>query len=356
LKRFVQNSIDNLKQVLENRDLEEWKRKDLLKASLAILESDQNQFEAWIKLFIKNHEDWLIPARYSDQLENAYASEFEYCLDNLEEGHFKNIIAFIEESVISKDNIPASIFLLEAARFGYMKPSEELLSQQSFHRRHINPEIKKVFEIHFPDNYQHKLKSTFERQYYWEDLTPEDQTHKFGGRVPALYLQDVHRILTISPLPAELKITSVQKLTIAFNFDKAFWLPINVDVPYFIKHNKEGEPIEEYNTIPKEEIEFYKGNPLEECEVLIKETPQKYIHHHRSKNEWRIGGMPNWVQKPQKVTCPICNNNMNFIIQLPSGNLWDTEGEYVHYGSDGGTTYGFWCDQDQMMGYIWQDT
>jgi hypothetical protein len=47
---------------------------------------------------------------------------------------------------------------------------------------------------------------------------------------------------------------------------------------------------------------------------------------------------------------------MKFIVQLPSGDLKDIKNEGVYYGSDGGTTYGFWCDQDQIMGYIWQDT
>ncbi len=90
--------------------------------------------------------------------------------------------------------------------------------------------------------------------------------------------------------------------------------------------------------------------------VLMKKVPKKYIHHPDSKNEWRIGGMPNWVQKSQEVKCPSCNGNMKFVIQLPSGDLKDVKSEGVYYGSDGGTTYGFWCDKDLIMGYIWQDT
>ncbi|MBK8829066.1 MAG: hypothetical protein IPO26_20985 [Saprospiraceae bacterium] len=66
--------------------------------------------------------------------------------------------------------------------------------------------------------------------------------------------------------------------------------------------------------------------------------------------------MPNWWQEEENIICPKCQKEMTFIIQIPSGELVDINGKGIYYGSDGGTTYGFWCDNDLIMGYIWQDT
>ena len=357
MKNFSKNSIDNLKEVAQNDQLIQWKKTGLFKSQTEILSDHQEEFEKWIKLFITNHKSWLVKSAYNDELENYFDHEFEKCLDKLDEDRFKNVLKFIEENDDVENNIPVSIFLLEAVRFGYKQPNSGILKQETFHQRQVNPEITKVFEIHFPESYQRYIDLRYERMLYFELSKKEiKQTHKFGGIFNDLEKDGINRIITIDPLPQVLQIKSVTKLTIGFNFDKAFWIPIAKNSPYFLQHNLEGEPIKELTTIAKMDIEFYKENPLHECEVLIKETPKKYIHHPISKNEWRIGGMPNWVQEPQKLNCPTCGENMKFIIQLPSGDLKDIKNEGVYYGSDGGTTYGFWCDTDQVMGYIWQDT
>ena len=357
MNSFSEYSIKNLKLIAKSSDLEIWKKRDFFKSTIEILQSDQNEFENWILLFIKNHESWLTKSRYSEEFENCFDSDFEKCLDKLDKSKFHNIINSIGDISENEENLTIPIFLLEAARFGYINPTEKILKKETFHQRHINSEIKEVFEIHFPDSYQQHIDVRYERMLYCDiDEQNEKTDINFGGTIASLSNQGINRVITIKPIPDSLNIKSVPKITIAFNFDKAFWIPINTDSPYFIQHDKSGEPINEINTIAKSDIEHYKENPLHPCRIKLIKVPNKYIHHPNSKNEWRIGGMPNWVQEPQKLKCPSCNGEMKFIIQLPSGDLKDIKNEGVYYGSDGGTTYGFWCENDQIMGYIWQDT
>lgn len=357
MNRFSENSIKNLIQIAKDPELEYWKKCDYFKSTIEILENDQEEFANWVLLFIKNHESWLTKSKYSEELENCFDSNFEECLDKLEESKFHSIISSLGDTIRDEKNLTIPIFLLEAARFGYIKPTPEILEKQTFHQRHINSDIKEAYEILFPDSYQQHIDVRYERMLYCDfDKENEKIESNFGGTIARLVNLGINRIVTINPIPESLNIKSVSKITIAFNFDKAFWIPINTNSPYFIQHDKNGEPINEINTIPKTEIEFYKENPLSECKVILRKVPRKYIHHPNSKNEWRIGGMPNWVQEPQELECPTCKTKMKFIIQLPSGDLKDIKNEVLYYGSDGGTTYGFWCEKDQIMGYIWQDT
>lgn len=358
MSSIAENSIEMLKEVAQNDKLEAWKKRNFFKSQIDILESNQNEFVKWVKLFIENHKAWLIKAKYSDGVENCFDSDFEESLDKLEESYFKDVIEYSKKYMLHKGNIrniPISILFLEGVRFGYKEPTKGDLEIEDF--RYYNSEIEKVYEIHFPNDYQGNVEVRYDRMLYCNyDNEEVKVSHRFGGIIDNVVSEGINRIVSINPIPKDLNIKSISKITIGFNFDKAFWVPITIDRPYFIKHNLEGDPISEITTIPTSDIEFYKENPLNECQVLIKATPKKYIHHPNSKNEWRIGGMPNWVQEPEEINCPECREKMKFIIQLPSGDLKDKKGEGVYYGSDGGITYGFWCDKDQIMGYIWQDT
>ena len=139
---------------------------DLFKAQIEILTDHQEEFEKWVKLFISNHKSWLVKSKYNEEYENCFDYEFETCLDRLNKDHFKNVLNFIEENGFTKNNIPVSIFLLEAVRFGYKQPNPEILKQERSHQRHVNPEITKVFEIHFPEAYQQHIDLRYERMLY----------------------------------------------------------------------------------------------------------------------------------------------------------------------------------------------
>ena len=358
MNTIANNCIEVLKAIAIDDSIEVWKKRNVFKSQIEILQNNQTEFANWVIAFIDHHESWLVKSEYSEELVNCFDSDFQECLDKLEKEQFLQLIEYAtdKQKSAAHNNIPTSILLLEAVHFGLKEPTEEELKNQTFHRRQYNPKIKSVYEIHFPCTYQ-DVEERFERMKYCNCEGAEIQeTHNFGGTISGQEKNGINRIITMDPIPKDLGITSVKKITIGFNFDKAFWIPINIDKPYYIKHNSEGEPEQELTNIPKEDIEHYKENPLRRCNVLLKKTPDKYIHHSDSKNEWRIGGMPNWWQEPENVCCINCKESMKFVIQLPSGDLKDTEGEGVYYGSDGGTTYGFWCDKDRIMAYIWQDT
>ena len=184
MKHFSENSIENLKLIVKDSDLEVWKRNNYFKSVVDILQRNQEEFEKWVRLFIKNHKSWLIKSKYNDNLENCFDSEFEECLDKLEESKFKNIVNTIDDLKNNESNFTIPILLLEAARFGYIEPSEEILKHETFHQRHINTEIKEVFEIHFPDSYQQYLDVRYQRMLYsdFED-TENIKTSNFGGPI-----------------------------------------------------------------------------------------------------------------------------------------------------------------------------
>lgn len=220
----------------------------------------------------------------------------------------------------------------------------------------MNNNVKIVHEIIFPCNYSF-VRDSYERMRYCDCSKDNTESKfKFGGKLFIDNNSNINRIITLNPIPSSLNIKSLKSLTIGMDFDKSFWTPIFTSAPYFIQHDTNGEPVFELNRLDTRDIEYYNPNPIIECDVVIRQTPEKYIHHPSSKNEWRIGGIPNWCQEEENIICPKCQKEMTFIIQLPSGELTDINGNGIYYGSDGGKTYGFWCDNDLIMGYIWQDT
>ena len=373
MKSLVEKSIEILKDIVKDDTIETWKKNSVFNSFINIFEHNQNNFANWILLFIENHKFWLVHSKYSNDLVNVFEDDFQESLDKLEEKQFKQLIRIIKNKKVElKGNISVGILFHEAIHFGYIEPPNEELAYRYHPYRPYNKEIKKVYEIHFPhdykdvfENYKRMIYFNYEDENYKYEFDDDEfdddeleeikDTHRFGGIIEGLEAVGINRIITIDPIPNDIGVSSVKKITIGFNFKKAFWIPIDVEKPYYIKHNSNGEPVIELTNMSKDDIEFYMENPLKECKVLIKETPKKYIHHAISNNEWRIGGMPLWIQEPETVCCIECGKPMMFFIQLPSDQLIDIKKEPVTYGNCG-MTYGFWCDKDRIMAYIWQDT
>jgi len=359
MKDISQNIIKILKYIVNDDSIPYRNKSSFFGSQISIVQNSKTDLFEFLRLYIKNHQSWIITSESTNKIESCFDLSYQECLEYIDKSIILGLIDHFKNNDVG--NIPLSTLLLEAVRFGYIEPTKRILSHQENYRhlRDINPQISSVHEIHFPDSYQGHLSFAYDRMVFIDyplgNLEPEKGNIKFGGKIKHLKEQGINRIVTIEPIPNSVPIQSVSKLTIGMNFDKAFWIPIKLNSPYFIQHDLNGEPIKELISLDKKEIEFYKEEPLVECYVQINETPNKYIHLTESKNEWKIGGMPFWIQDPEKVDCPICKKSMNFIIQLPSGDLKNVNGEGVHYGAHG-ITYGFWCDLDRIMGYIWQDT
>jgi len=350
MNKILNHSIELLKSIAFDSEIKSYEKRNAFKSQVEILKGKTEEFYEWLKRLIDENENFI------ESREHQFDFELRESIDYLNESKFIELINYCESKISKgKSNITAEIMLIEAQHLGKYNKDISNFTARNYSRRKYNAKITDVYEIQFPCSY-HQLKQKDDRLRYCDcGDYKKSGNNNFGGLIDGLEEDGINKILTINPIPKSLKVNSVNQLTIGFNFDKAFWIPIEKDQEYFIQHNDDGDPIKEINTIDKSTIEFYKQNPLVECEVLIEKTPIKYIHHMNSKNEWRLGGMPNWWQEETEIECIKCKQKMDFILQLPSGDLVDSKGEGVHYGAHG-TTYGFWCDKDKIMGYIWQDT
>jgi hypothetical protein len=354
---MIDESIEILKYLMVDSSTQQHQKSSFYKALVEVIKNDQDKLEQFLIKFVHNDEYWLVKSEYNEGYENFFESEFQKAIDEIDLDRLKKISEFWIGKIGTdgKINISAELLLIEAIHFGVIKYTKQL-NVKDYYRRRVNYEINEVYEILFPCNYG-RVRESYERMIYCDcDNSNLEHKFKFGGKIFISEDFNINRVITLDPLPKSLNISSVNSLTIALDFDKAFWTPIKSSTPYFIQHDKKGEPVLEISNLNTDEIEYFNQSPIVECNVVIRKTPDKYIHHPDSKNEWRIGGMPNWVQEEEKVICPTCQREMDFILQLPSGDLTAIDGKGVFYGSDGGTTFGFWCDKDMIMGYIWQDT
>ncbi len=337
-----------------------FKKVNFFKSLVALLELDQVQLIKFIRLFINKHESWLVESEYHEELICVFESQFAASLDKLSEPAFNQLISFAEKKLKEeKDtkNIPLHVFLHEAVLYNFREPSDEDEKIIRYPIREYDAKVKDVYEVLFSCCYQSSIKIDSDRMSYCQ-CGDESHVglHAFGGSIDGLETDEINRIITIDPFPEGLGVKSVKALTIGLNSHQAFWVPIELDQAYYIQHDENGNPVKELTSLDKKSIEYYNEAPIAETEVKIDLTPKKYIHHYNTGNEWRIGGSPLWIQDPQEVKCIKCNEKMKFIIQLPSGGLKNINGDGVYYGSDGGITYGHWCDKDRIMAYIWQDT
>ena len=101
----------------------------------------------------------------------------------------------------------------------------------------------------------------------------------------------------------------------------------------------------------------YSNYPLKETIIKLAITPNELECQDWEGNCNRIGGNPIWVQEPEYLRCPDCEEQMEFIFQLDSGlpDLNERNANEIMFGNDG-ILYAFWCDKDKISGYLWQCT
>ena len=348
-----------------------------------------------------NHQDdlvaWLISQMSNYQ---TYGSISTGQLMHLEESFWPPLIDFAAEC-FQKDsnNAPAEIVLFEAKRFGYLPSKYHDLETKGYSQRQLDQSVKTAwaisFEINGPHhkNPNHLVRDGYHRYEDWEksagfddgidipnkdksghwnwdlsvDIQEDDKRtfhhdsdgvivqHEFGGYISGLEAKGINRLLTLNPIPPHLPITGLSQLTLGMDFDKVFQMPIQKDLPAYYQHDIDGIPYIALTDINRSEIDYYRCAPIRRGKVLLYELPKKYLQHDEG-NNWRIGGSPQWWQKPEVPTCYKCGQPMAFLANLPSGNMRTIDNGFAYYGSDGGTAYAWWCDQDKISCYTWQDT
>ena len=182
-------------------------------------------------------------------------------------------------------------------------------------------------------------------------LKPTEYTYKFGGLIEANENNPFTHIITFDPIPPNIKISNFERLTLGMHINE-----MNEFGAIFYKHDFSGNPQKIGET---KKIEIYTDLPIKETEISFSETPERWAFQswgssNSRENLFRLGGEPAWIQDAEVLTCPICNEKMDFLMQLDTG-LPDIKNGAVYFGS-GGICYVFWCDKSRVSGYLMQCT
>ena len=157
-------------------------------------------------------------------------------------------------------------------------------------------------------------------------------------------------IITFEQIPSNIKISRLERLTLGIHIRE-----MNEFGPVFYKHDSLGNP----QKIGETKETKFNDRPIKETEISFSETPkrwklQSWGSSNSRENLFRLGGEPTWIQSAEVLTCPICNEKMDFLMQLDT-DLPDVENGEVYFGS-GGICYVFWCDKSKVSGYLMQCT
>jgi hypothetical protein len=189
-----------------------------------------------------------------------------------------------------------------------------------------------------------------------------DYEYIFGGSLNDMSDKNLNRLITLSPIPKDIGVTSVSNLTIAIDFE-LFFNSLLCDKYLYYQHDINGYP-----TLLTKDIVIsneYDKRPIIETKVKLGQTPIEWTNQEWGDgNNNKIGGQPTWVQEPEYLNCPCCNEKMTFLMnlnsdlpvseptQLKDGRIYK---DTIMFGS-GGICYAYWCDKDKISGYLWQCT
>jgi len=205
---------------------------------------------------------------------------------------------------------------------------------------------EKTYHIIFNKNYFNKVIGFRSRNHSSWNLKPiKNIRGEFGGKTP----EGLNRLFKVD----ENLESIIGGIEFAIDFVQFFNAQIQ-DKHLFYQHS-DGQVIplikDIVNDIP------YSNYPLKETIIEIAETPPNLLNQEWEGNCNRIGGNPIWVQENEKMICPKCNFEMNYIFQLDSGlpDYNDQNSNEIMFGNDG-ILYAFWCQKDRVSGYLWQCT
>ena len=158
-------------------------------------------------------------------------------------------------------------------------------------------------------------------------------------------------LITLDPLPRDLPVRSLPRLILAAHVRE-----VNEGEIVFYEHDAQGMP----RRIGKRtQLEYVQDEPIKECKVTLVPTPARWAAQdwgmsNSRQNLARIGGEPSWIQGALVLTCPICGEKMEFLMQLDSGLPSGEDGELL-LGS-GGILYVFWCERTRVSVFFMQCT
>ena len=248
-----------------------------------------------------------------------------------------------------------------AARSDFLEVGFEL-NDGAFRQLYAN----EVQHLIFPDAYLDTDKTPahlLKRHPTWRcreaDLSAPHKFGGFGAHTCAACGKQGHRLLSLAEIPKHLPITGLRHASFETCLSCLGW-----EVPQlFYRHGNGGEVIPVAYEGPQITPQF-PAEPFIKTQFHLAETPsrwqwQDWAVTNSRQNLHRLGGHPCWIQSAEFLTCPLCQQTMNFLFQLDSNLLAGPEeskspGEFL-WGS-GGICYAHWCDHCKVSGYLWQCT
>lgn len=210
-----------------------------------------------------------------------------------------------------------------------------------------------TYHFCFPENYfsDDRPIHTSRKQHPTWNLNPLEKKYEFGGIIQDDENNPLISLITFDKIPEKLKVSGLPGLTLGMHVRE-----LNEYGAIFYQHDKFGKP-SKIGEI--KDIEIYTDSPIKETGISFAETPnrwtfQSWASSNSRENLFRLGGEPTWIQSAEVLTCPICNEKMNFLMQLDT-DLPNTKDGEVYFGS-GGICYVFWCDKSKVSGYLMQCT
>lgn len=186
----------------------------------------------------------------------------------------------------------------------------------------------------------------------WRLPGSDETTYRFGGAYDSVCVyckNQLHHLITLTPIPDFLNIAGLNSLTIATCLSCLLWKSVEL----FYKHDEQGQPDHIGQDIVHTEP-FEVLPPITEMNIYLADAGERWRWQDWGKansreNLHRVGGFPCWVQGPDYTVCPACNNPMRFILQLddnfPTCDYWQ-----------GGMLYVCWCDDCRVSSLFWQST
>lgn len=211
----------------------------------------------------------------------------------------------------------------------------------------------RTYHFSFPKNYfldDKAIHLNKEQHPTWR-LKSTTHKYKFGGLIEDDDNNPFIHILTLDSIPSGIQISGIDRLTLGVHIRE-----FNEFGALFYKHDSLGNP-QKIGEV--KQVEIYDDSPIKETEVLFSETPQRWElqcwgSSNSRENLFRLGGEPTWIQSAEVLTCPICNEKMDFLMQLDT-DLPDMNDNELYFGS-GGICYVFWCNKSKVSGFLMQCT
>lgn len=165
----------------------------------------------------------------------------------------------------------------------------------------------------------------------------------------------LQHLITLDPVPENLAIKSVKRIAFVIDMDMVY----DEGAGTYYQHTENGDVM-----IGEEDVWAYEGpddyaseHPaFRACQVRLADLGEKYLIQGREydENNFRIGGIPHFVQDYYYPACKCCHEKMPYVMQMDS-YIPQEDGEEFLWGS-GGMGYLYWCDHCRVSCICWSCT